>query len=575
MADNAVKEECFEEYLPDNSATAKTIARDCRLVDLTVTRAVLNGKWIPNRPDAHVERVIHCGSEMRLQLQARERDHLKCVHVVLRQNGNDVVAYAEKAACATPDHEYGCDLSKDENCEHFEGLKVATGAQGEAWNGYGVEKLYFKRSPLCEIEIKTSSEISDSSLIGVMVRPLVDVSDCEVLVGLHWVKEDDSYGGFLLDRLLRPADDGWLRADYAWSDVARSVMENEKSNVRDFLQERRCRFFPVVFATPDGDSEHARFRTDLLFSIEKKLLAELQGREYDGMRTLLAAWQCGYWVVRNLGRGAMGEIWEVEDKNLQGPHLALKTFNPMKRENLPELQERFGREARVLHEISHDVVRSGVRLPRIHRYVKDLSPGNPFYVMDLVVGPKGKPCNLGEMRREEYRDLFDEEHMAVWFEDICRELIVLHRQHCLHRDIKPENILLDEDGHAVLADFGTANVKSGDFAQNEVNDITMVGRFEREAIGTRRYWAPELGNGKAASERSDIYALAVTFWNLLFDEPFGAECFPPEREQFADWARAGVKWFKTLKRMLAPNPKDRFGSVEECLKTFKGTRKAI
>ena len=557
--------ETYNEYL---STHDKVIARDCRVTDITVTGGVLGGGWITSFPEARVERVVHSGTEMSLQLQAKDDKYLKCVHVVLRQDGNNVVARADWAACATGDHDFGYDLSEESNREHFEGLGVATAAEGDEWNaGYGVAKLFFRRLPMIEVKTTANTDASDPSIVHVRVRPLVDVPVDKIWVGLHWVKDDGSWGGWVVDKKPRDAGGGWFEVDYSLYDVT------QKNAAERILkgQECPCRFSPVVFFTPDGSFNNAQFKTELEFAETMQQIVRLDGPVLENLKLAVGALKMGYRIVNNLGHGAMGEVWEVEDVNLGGPHLAMKVFRPKGNDNLEKLRERFGREARVLHEISNAVRLSASRLPRIHKYEQDSKLGNPFYVMDLIVGPDRRPCNLRDVRKR-FNDLFDEEHVAAWFEDVCRELSVLHSKSCLHRDIKPENILVDEDEHAVIVDFGIANILAGDFAEDERNDITMDSIYTREQVGTRKYWAPELLSGEPHSEASDIYALALTFWELLFDEAFGYK-YPPKKKKFEVWGGSGNKWFKTLKLMLSPDPEDRPASVEKCLKVFKMSNK--
>lgn len=556
--------ETFDEYL---STHDKVIARDCRVTDITVTGGVLGGGWITSFPEARVERVVHSGTEMSLQLQAKDDKYLKCVHVVLRQDGNNVVARADWAACATDDHDFGYDLSQKSN--RFKGVEVATAA-GDS--GYGVARFFFRRTPMIEVKTTANTDASDPSIVHVRVRPLVDVPEDKIWVGLHWVKGDDSWGGWIVDKIPRRVGDGWFQADYSLCDVT------QRDVAQRIPKEHRCpcRFSPVVFFTPDGNFDNAQFKTELAFAKTMQQIVPLHGAVLENLKFAVGVAQktgFKYRIISKLGHGAMGEVWEVEDMNLRGPHLAMKVFSPKGGDNLEKLRERFGREARVLHEISNAVRLSAIRLPRILRYEQDLQLGNPFYVMDLIVGPDGRPCNLKDVRKR-FNNLFDEEQVAAWFEDMCLELSVLHSHHCLHRDIKPENILVDEDGHAVIVDFGTANIIAGDFSEDKRNDITMVGMGTIEQVGTRKYWAPELLSGKPPSEASDIYALAVTFWELLFGEAFGQDDYPPEAEKFDDWGEAGAKWWKTLKLMLSPNPKKRPHSVKECLTVFKGDKKA-
>src|SRR6185295_19572009 len=91
---------------------------------------------------------------------------------------------------------------------------------------------------------------------------------------------------------------------------------------------------------------------------------------------------------------------------------------------------------------------------------------------------------------------------------LCRGLEALHHLHVLHRDIKPDNVLINEQGDAVLLDLGVAHAES--FASEE------------GVPGTPSYMAPEMFNGSEADERTEIYALGVTLYELLTRKfPYG------------------------------------------------------
>lgn len=276
-----------------------------------------------------------------------------------------------------------------------------------------------------------------------------------------------------------------------------------------------------------------------------------------------------YRILKLLGHGAMGRVYEVEDVTLGGPHLAMKFFSPIKGDAVDRLRIRFDREARVLYKISQELTHESVCLPRVLTYEPNPEGLPPYYVMDMIVGPGGKVCTLDDVR-ENGQDIFSLEQIEIWFEDVCNALYTLHRHGFLHRDIKPENILLDAHGHAVISDFGTAKILTEDGIASESESLTLVGRFEREQVGTRKYWSPELRDGAEATVASDIYALAVTFWKVIFDDDYKASSYPPGREYFEDLDEFGEKWRRVLVKMLAPNPAGRPASAEECLKLYKG-----
>ena len=140
-----------EGFIP--SENEQLVAEDVDLDNLEVTGAVLNGAWIQDRPSARVELVARSDAEMSFQLQAKcshwDRQALKAVHVVLRQDGKNVVARADWAAYTTLDHDYGYDLTKlgkreNQRTDDEGWADVATAADAD---GYGVAELHFRRKP--------------------------------------------------------------------------------------------------------------------------------------------------------------------------------------------------------------------------------------------------------------------------------------------------------------------------------------------------------------------------------------------------------------------------------------------
>lgn len=145
----------FDGFLSGND---QVVVQNANLADIEVTGAVLYGAWIQDRPFARVELVKRTEDEVSLQLQAKcahcDRQALKCVHVILRQDGSDVLARADWAAYTTAEHDYGYDLTgiamRESTTVEDEGkARVATSAdvESEDSQGYGVAALYFRRRP--------------------------------------------------------------------------------------------------------------------------------------------------------------------------------------------------------------------------------------------------------------------------------------------------------------------------------------------------------------------------------------------------------------------------------------------
>jgi tetratricopeptide (TPR) repeat protein len=226
-------------------------------------------------------------------------------------------------------------------------------------------------------------------------------------------------------------------------------------------------------------------------------------------------------IVREIGRGGMGIVYEAEQKSL-ARRVALKV--------LPKhvlLQEkdrrRFEREARTAANLHHTHI-----VPVFGTGEYD---GLHYYVMPLVRG-----VGLDEIVRR-LRDKTDltalEGHhwsrIARVGIQAAEALDYAHRQGTLHRDIKPSNLLLDENGNVSVADFGLARaIDSGDASRSG------------EVVGTPRYMAPEQLRGNAET-RSDLYSLGATLYELatlqpVFDDSAcrrhdaaGRECPDPAR----------------------------------------------
>jgi serine/threonine-protein kinase len=133
--------------------------------------------------------------------------------------------------------------------------------------------------------------------------------------------------------------------------------------------------------------------------------------------------------------------------------------------------------------------------------------GNVYYiVMELV---EGRP--LSDIIREQ--GPLDYRFALKISEQIASALSVAHKNNIIHRDVKPHNILITQDGHAKITDFGIARAVTGG---TTVNDNTVK--------GTVHYFSPEQGRGMYMDERSDIYSLGIVMYEMLTGQvPFDAD----------------------------------------------------
>jgi tetratricopeptide (TPR) repeat protein/predicted Ser/Thr protein kinase len=194
-----------------------------------------------------------------------------------------------------------------------------------------------------------------------------------------------------------------------------------------------------------------------------------------------------YRIVRELGRGGMGIVYEAQDLDL-GRLVAIKVLSTA----LPtrEAQARFAREARAAARLTHPGI--AAVYDATERYI----------AMRLVRG-ESLAARSGEDRREVVR----------WIRDAAIAVHAAHQSGIVHRDLKPANILI-EDGHAIVTDFGLAK----DLASPE---ISLSGQI----LGTPAYMAPEQAAGRRerVDVTTDVYGLGATlYFALLGRAPFVA-----------------------------------------------------
>ena len=212
----------------------------------------------------------------------------------------------------------------------------------------------------------------------------------------------------------------------------------------------------------------------------------------------------GYRVLRRLGAGGMGEVYEAEGGD--GAHVALKLF-AAEGAKADFYRRRFLAEAKLLSRLSHP------RLVKVRDFGVDDGTQRPYLAMNLVLGADGRARTLAEVMPDEA----DEERLALWFRDLASVIDYIHAEGVVHRDVKLNNVLVDSSGHAVLADFGISRVCDERLRQEiDVTKTMLTGTTtERHVLGTRGYMAPEILRGEAATAASDAYALAASFFRLL------------------------------------------------------------
>jgi len=199
-----------------------------------------------------------------------------------------------------------------------------------------------------------------------------------------------------------------------------------------------------------------------------------------------------YEILGELGRGAMGVVYKARDPRINRI-VAIKTISLAGQppEDEFDYRQRFFREAEAAGRVSHPGIVT------IFDVGEDPETHAPYIVMEFVSGQ-----SLDKLLASGDHKLPVETALQLALE-LAEALDCAHRQGVVHRDLKPANILMTEDGHAKIADFGVAKL-------NLANQ-TLAGR----ALGTPAYMSPEQLNGESVDGRSDLFSLGVILYTAL------------------------------------------------------------
>ena len=253
-----------------------------------------------------------------------------------------------------------------------------------------------------------------------------------------------------------------------------------------------------------------------------------------------------YRIVRPLGQGAAGTVYEVEDVRT-GKRLALKAFTPRKG-NSPLWRKKFLAEAKLLAKLDDP------NIVKVHDSGIDGEKDVPFFVMDEVVYKDGLPHTLDDVDTSD----LDEDFIKMWFEDLASALDYIHAMGVIHRDVKCTNVLIRPDMHVMLSDFGVSKIFSDSLAKElqitRTAPVFTSGGSQKTKfmMGTAGYMAPEVVRGEPATRNSDVYSLGVLIFRLLTGIWYEPGTGVVEMLKMYEY-----RWDKVLPWMLAENPKAR------------------
>ncbi len=273
-----------------------------------------------------------------------------------------------------------------------------------------------------------------------------------------------------------------------------------------------------------------------------------------------------YEVIALLGAGGMGEVYRARDTRLNRD-VALKILPDAFARDADRL-ERFRREARAVAALSHPHI---VTLFSIEEHET-----LPFMTMEFIEGSTlDQEIPAGGVSLARFFDI------ATALADA---LSAAHRKHIVHRDLKPANVMVTDEGHIKVLDFGLARAADTDHV-GSTDDVTSLSLTQPGTIvGTMPYMSPEQIEAKPLDHRTDLFSLGVVLYELLTGErPFRGdsspalmssilkECPRPIAERRAD---VPADLCRLIDRCLEKGPSDRIQSAAVVVAELKACRRA-
>jgi serine/threonine protein kinase len=245
-----------------------------------------------------------------------------------------------------------------------------------------------------------------------------------------------------------------------------------------------------------------------------------------------------------IGSGGIGTVYLGRQLNLDR-EVAIKEirelFNYFVEQQRREIIRRFDESVQQHARIQHPNIVAILDINAQREY--------PYFVMEHAGG--------GNLRRLlAYAEEFPVELGIKYFLQICHALRAAHEREVVHRDLKPENVLLDLHGNAKVSDFGIARIVERDSAA--IHQVYV-------GMGSVAYMAPEqIGDPRAASPQSDIYALGILFYELLTRKLPGRRSPMPSQVN-PDIPKVVDDIFD---RMTRDGHEERYASIDEVLDDF-------
>jgi len=254
-------------------------------------------------------------------------------------------------------------------------------------------------------------------------------------------------------------------------------------------------------------------------------------------------------ITETIGEGGMGVVYKARDPLIERD-VAIKVI--LERAlNIPEIKERFYREARSAGNLSHENITVVYEVGEVD--------GNPYIVMEYLEGAELKKV----ITEKKGIPLQEKINYAI---QICKGLQYAHSKKIVHRDIKPDNMMVSKDGKIKIMDFG--------IAKPEASNLTQTGM----TVGTLAYMSPEQIKGTTVDNRSDIFSFGVLFYELLtYKKPFEGVSptvmykiihEEPDRIELEEHEQVDILQ-DIVSKCLQKKPEDRYSDCSEIIRDLE------
>ena len=332
-------------------------------------------------------------------------------------------------------------------------------------------------------------------------------------------------------------------------------------------------------ATPSGPDETVLLPADRASRYERPTNGSASAalRTDDGPLAVGQAFGPRYHIIRMLGVGGMGAVYQAWDAEL-GLAVAIKVIRPeitADPQTAADVARRFKRELVLARQVTHKNV------VRIH----DLGEidGIKYITMPYIEGD-----DLATLIKK-HNELPVPRALRIT-RSIVSGLVAAHTAGVVHRDLKPANIMIDDEGEALIMDFGIARSTGAPVGNRMPGEQTIVDNLRQVArqadatvygavVGTVAYMAPEQARGVSVDQRADVYALGLIFYDMLVGRSRAAsgnpilelqarmEKPPPAVKTLVPEVPAALD--AVISRCLEPDPGKRFQTTVELLRAFE------